>query len=245
MTAATGRPVRAFRPRLLMSLLALAGVALFASLGQWQAGRATQKLALQAELDARSSGPAVPLPREALSVAEWSWRRVAVQGEFVAGRTFFVDNRIYRGVAGYHVVTPLRLAGSGMHVLVNRGWVASGGRRDVLPDIATPAGPQRIEGIAIPPPAGVYELAADSASGRVRQHLLPERFAAETGLAVMPVFLRQDSAAADALVRDWPRPDARADTHRAYALQWYAFALLTVILWGGLNIRRQDESARI
>lgn len=226
-----------------MTLLAATGIVIFISLGQWQSGRAAHKLAVQAELDARSSGAPVALPGDVLSVREWSWRRVRARGEYLAERTFFVDNRIHRGIAGYHVVTPLRLAGSDRHVLVNRGWIASGGRRDALPGIATPPGTVEVEGIVVPPPAEVYELSPDAATGPLRQHLLPARFAAETGLSVQPLVLRQESAVADGLARDWPRPDARVDTHRAYALQWYAFALLTLILWVALNVRRRDDPA--
>jgi surfeit locus 1 family protein len=41
-----------------------------------------------------------------------------------------LDYKIHRGRLGYYVVTPLRIEGSAMHVLVNRGWVAAGARRE-------------------------------------------------------------------------------------------------------------------
>ena len=49
-----------------------------------------------------------------------------------------LDNKTRAGVAGYEVVMPLRIAGSSMHVLVNRGWIAAGRDRARLPDIRTP-----------------------------------------------------------------------------------------------------------
>jgi cytochrome oxidase assembly protein ShyY1 len=39
-------------------------------------------------------------------------------------------------------------------------------------------------------------------------------------------------------VRAWERPDAGVNTHRAYALQWYALALLTAIVYVVLGYRR-------
>ena len=42
---------------------------------------------------------------------------------------------LHDGVAGYHVVTALRIPGRRERVLVNRGWVPAGGDRRVLPDV--------------------------------------------------------------------------------------------------------------
>ena len=90
-----------------------------------------------------------------------------------------------------------------------------------------------------------YQLAADVTSGPVRQHLVPQRIAAETRLALQPIVLLQTSAAADGLVRDWPKPDAGVNTHLAYALQWYVMAFVIAAMWIGLNMGRvkQDMDA--
>ena len=75
-------------------------------------------------------------------------RRVEVRGEFVPQHTVFVDNRIHQHQPGYHVATPLRIAGSQRYVLVNRGWVA-GNRDRSLPQVDTPAGEQLVQGMAV------------------------------------------------------------------------------------------------
>jgi cytochrome oxidase assembly protein ShyY1 len=46
------------------------------------------------------------------------------------------------------------------------------------------------------------------------------------------------SDAPDGLVRAWERPDAGANTNRAYALQWYALAVLTAALYVGFGFRQ-------
>ena len=43
---------------------------------------------------------------------------------------------------------------------------------------------------------------------------------------------------ADALARQWPRPDAGMDKHRGYALQWFSFAGIGLIVWVLLSLRR-------
>jgi surfeit locus 1 family protein len=72
----------------------------------------------------------------------------------------------------------------------------------------------------------------------VRQNLVIERIAAETGLRLQPLVVRQTNDAGDGLVRAWERPDAGVNTHRAYAVQWYALALLTVIVYVALGFQR-------
>jgi surfeit locus 1 family protein len=143
---------------------------------------------------------------------------------------------------------PLRIEGSQMHVLVNRGWVAAGSRRDLLPAVTTPSGMQEIAGIAVVPTSRPYELASNSAmnakAGPVRQNLVIERVAAETRLALQPVVIQQTSQASDGLVREWPRPDARIDANRAYALQWYAMAVVGVLLWLVLNLKKKNQEEK-
>jgi surfeit locus 1 family protein len=164
-------------------------------------------------------------------------KRVAARGRFVAERSVLLDNKLRRGRPGYEVVTPLRLAGSERHVLVNRGWVAAAPRRDELPQIRTPQAELRIEGIALERLPHALQAGAPSA-GRVRQNLDLASFAAETGLRLEPLVIEQRSEVPDGLARDWPAPDFGVEKHESYALQWYLFAALAIVLVVVLSIRR-------
>jgi cytochrome oxidase assembly protein ShyY1 len=55
---------------------------------------------------------------------------------------------------------------------------------------------------------------------------------------LQPIVIEQHSAAADGLVRDWPRPDTGIEKHESYALQWYSLAGLAVVLFIVLSFRR-------
>ena len=162
-------------------------------------------------------------------------QRVAANGRFVAEHTVFLDNKLRRGRAGYEVVTPLRLDGT--HVLVNRGWVATGRSRDSLPEVPVPGGVVRVEGLALAHLPRVLAAGAPS-GGKVRQNLEVEAFAGETGLRLLPIVIEQHSPAEDGLVREWPRPDAGIDKHESYAFQWYSLAALALILLVVLSVRR-------
>ena len=120
----------------------------------------------------------------------------------------------------------------GRVVLVDRGWVAQGASRAALPDGAA-AGRRvsRSQGRLAVPPAAISSSSRDAPTGPVWQNLDPARFAAATGVAVLPVVIEADRArrcADDGLVRDWPAPDFGVEKHRIYMMQWYAFAALAV-----------------
>ncbi len=223
--------------------LAVAGCAGRVALGNWQVRRAEEKLAAQRSADALAAAVPVRLPPAPVAAAEYAGRRVVVAGEYLPKHTVLIDNRVHKGIAGYYVVTPLRIGDGPLCVLVNRGWVAAGPRRDRLPDVVTPAGPQRIEGLAVAPGRPPFALAPDDAPGPVRQHLDLERIASESGLRLQPIVVRQAGTSSDGLVRTWERPDAGVNTHRAYAVQWYGLAALTVVVYVVLGFKRDGHQA--
>lgn len=232
-----------FRPTAAVSAAAVAFCALAVALGLWQTRRAAEKESLQATLDRRAAEPPLALPPIPGRWGAVAMRRVVARGEYVERFGILLDNKVQRGRVGYQVVTPLRIAGGSLHVLVNRGWVAAGRTREDLPRVPVPPGQQTVEGIAIEPGARVYELAPDAPRGAVWQHLVLERYAAWSGLELAPVVLQQTNGAGDGLVREWDRPDTGATRHRSYALQWFALAILTAVLYVVLNLKRPAPGA--
>lgn len=227
-----------FAPTLWPSLAAAFFFALTLSLGNWQSGRAAEKRAQQAAIDAALAEPPVvlrPGMRDARGVLD---RRVELAGVFDARHTIYIDNRVQQGRAGYHVLTPLALAGGSVHVLVNRGWVAVGASRAVLPQPPVPQGTVRIAGRAVSPESRYVELGNAEPAGSVWQNLDFARYARETGLDLLPVLVLQTSDSGDGLVRDWDRPGERVIVHQSYALQWYALAGTLAVLWVALNLHR-------
>ena len=205
-----------FRPHGWALALAAAACAAFIALGQWQMRRAAEK---------RAAGASV--------------ERIVVYGEFLPERTVLLDNKVRGGRSGYEVVAPLRLA-EGIHVLVNRGWVEAAARREQLPEVRTPGGRLRIEGVMLarlPQPMRLSE----ERPGKVRQRIDLKEFAVESGLTLQAFFIEQHSALDDGLVRDWPRPDLGVEKHEAYALQWYSLAALSIALVVVLSFRRVGQ----
>lgn len=200
-------------------------------LGLWQTRRAEEKIALGERLEAAQAEPAIA-PANVDQVDEWT--RVELTGRWLADKTILVDNRVYQGQPGFHVLTPLATR-SGAVVLVRRGWIATGRDRSVLPEIRTPADEVTLIGQVRVPEAKPYSLAEQAGQGRLWQYLDMAAYGKAFALDVSERIVEQTSDADDALVRDWPRPDLGIDRHRGYAAQWFGLAALSaaLVIWFG------------
>jgi surfeit locus 1 family protein len=230
---------RRFRPSLWPTLGLLLLVAVTVALGNWQRQRAHDKQALRDQYEAASRAPPLALDADnavAADPARFRFRAVRAQGMYDAAHQLLIDNRVHAGRAGFDVVTPLKLEGAG-YVLVDRGWVAQGPSRSVLPQVPPPAGAIVVEGRINLPPARYLELGADSNAGPIRENLDIARIAAGSGLPLLPFIVEQTQETGDGLVRDWPAPDFGIEQHQSYMVQWYSLAALGVVLWLALNWR--------
>lgn len=221
----------------------LAGAAVAASLGNWQLDRAHEKRELKARFEARASEPALRLTGAEIELKDAELRRVEARGVFDPRHAVYLDNRIHRGVPGYHVVMPLRVEGSERHVLVNRGWVAGLKTRDALPEVRTPREAVTVSGVAVVPGGRMLELSGEVMQGAVWQNLTMERYRQAKPVSVQPFVLRQDSVLDDGLVREWQAPDFGIDKHYGYAFQWFALALTVLVFYAVTRYRRNRKTA--
>lgn len=238
---------RRFRPGLWPTLTTVPAVLVLLGLGGWQLQRLAWKEGLIAE---RAAGlAAAPLVvRSAADMKDGlEFRRVKLTGSFVHDGEMVVLSRTYRGQAGAHVVTPLRLARGG-HVVVDRGWVPMG-------RIAaeTRAGGQvrgAVEVVGIVRRGGrANSWTPDNLPGSgVWYYLDPPAMAASAGLGPVPEFFVEAGPA--------PNPGgyplggqtrvSLVNNHLLYALIWFALAAAAVAIYVlyHLQQRRTREQPR-
>lgn len=222
---------------LLLSAVLL-GAALTARLGFWQLDRAAQKIALQAATEAEAQRPA--LGNAELAGEHQVHRRVVLRGHWAPERSIWLDNRTMDGRAGFYVVTPLRLAGRSESILVQRGWAPRDpADRMHLPGVLTAAGEVEVQGQLAATPSRLFDLGPGSA-GAIRQNLDAAAFAAESGLALLPLTVVQTGplGVEDGLLRHWPAPDLGLQKHYGYAFQWFALCALIVGLYVWFQLLR-------
>ena len=255
----SGADLRKARQRfVVITIAAVVAMLVTASLGRWQLRRAADKEAYQAQLDARAAMPAIEghsllQPTDPNAQAALLHRAVALQGEWMAAHTVYLDNRQMQGRPGFYVVTPLRLAGepqSGQPqtVLVQRGWVARNFTdRNAVPTVTSPPGQVQVHGRIAGQPARLLELqapAADQGVSRIRQNLDTDSFAKEIGQPLSALTVVQTDAASEGLTRDWPVVGSGVEKHYGYAFQWFGLCSLIAILYAWFQIVRRVRRRR-
>lgn len=182
-------------------------------LGNWQISRAHEKEELLAILEkAKKAQPlkldnswggdslsdVFKIPAFACDSTTKS-RYIRVFGVFDKSLTVFIDNRTHKGVAGFHVVTPLKNAHGS--VLVLRGWVPQNpSNRNKIPEIATPTQAIALEGLCendfpqtLQLKSGELPALGDNTYNKIFQNLDRASFFRWSGLVVEPWIFRQVS----------------------------------------------------
>ena len=221
-----------FRPGLWPTVATLILLPLFIWLGFWQLDRADQKAALEQAYMQRRGEPALDLATAAdrrMDRQAMLWRECLLRGEYLGAEQYLLDNQIVKDEVGYLVYTPFRLAGQDAVVLVNRGWIPMGARRDVVPVFATPQGPVAIRGMAKAPQSTGLVLGGAGGEqlgrGLVRlQHLDLAALAKRKGWHLLPYVVRLEPDSASGFERDWTPPGFGRERHLGYAFQWFLMA---------------------
>jgi surfeit locus 1 family protein len=255
---------RYFAPRLLpWHLLIVAIAAGFALLGVWQLGRHARLVERNELRAARLAAPPSSyreiVPSLDPDAPEGSdddprYRRVFVEGTFLPEHEVLLRGRTLDQRPGYHVLTPLRLAGTGpggseRALLVDRGWIPFRYDEPGVPSWAPPQGTVVVLGRLMPEadrPEGPLAAFAprDPAEGPLTtvarpdvERLQPqvpvplEPFVVEaTGIEAMGLDARTaDAGEASPLPFVPPPPGAEAGPHLGYAIQWFFFAGVALV----------------
>lgn len=240
---------RMFRRKwLLATLFVLAGTALCIRLGIWQLDRLEQRRAFNAQFEAARAQPALDL-RQGIpeDVIEMEWRHVQVTGEYDFENQVAVRNQYYGDQYGYHLLTPLRFAGTA--VLVDRGWIPADGNAapedwrkydepgpvDVSGQIRLGQAKPRFGGVADPLPENGAKLA-------VWNNADLTRIAAQMPYPILPVYIQPEPDANDTEppIPFQPEVELTEGPHFGYALQWFTFA--TILFVGYPFFLRKQEA---
>ena len=231
----TSRRQRRFAPGWPLWLFTLFFLPLLLSLGVWQLDRAEQKRHLQTHIDQQRQQPAVPLA-ELQPTTGLAWRSLLLTGQFDPQRIWLLDNRTRNGRAGVEVLQLFHDQPSGLHLIINRGWLPWPDRRQ-MPAVPSPEGQLQLRAEALPDPEPGFRLSSAAGDGWPRlitQIDLPA-LTHQAGVELTPWTARLQPGSAAALQLQWPILSMTASKHTGYAVQWFALAvaLLILFIWAG------------
>jgi surfeit locus 1 family protein len=233
------------RPSWFALLLTVAGALLFIRLGVWQLHRADEKEAILRRYAAAETA----VPRDFAAVAAMppvdGYARVKVQGEYIADRLYLLDNPKHDQLGGVEVYAPFRPRSGDRLLMVDLGFLPGNGTHEPPQLPALPTGEQSLQGLYMPPPGVGFEMGGDALARQTRWpkttvYLDLPQVAADLGNALYPQVLALDEDPAAIYVREHTidfsaMPPAR---HRAYAFQWFTFAVAAVVILLVLHRRR-------
>ncbi len=228
------RLLRYWRPRPLVVIVALAGIAVCTRLSLWQLDRGKEKAEIErSRLDAGMT-TALAISELATSALPLG-QRLKLVGEWEPEKVILLDNQTRQGRPGVHVWTLFRLA-SGQGVLVNRGWTA------LSADRAIPFTPANIASVV---PQGVLRdlpRAGIRTENRCEQNGMPrlnyptlDDLRCVLGEPVEPALLLLDADLPGAYIREWQYFEIPPARHYGYAFQWAALALTILFLFLRFN----------
>jgi surfeit locus 1 family protein len=231
-----------------VALVAL-GLAVFVSLGYWQLGRAHEKQAL---FDAFMQGSQDTVDATGLGFDELArYQHVRLRGSYDATRQILLDNMpSVTGRPGYRVLTPFERADGRGWLLVDRGWVPLGATREDLPDVTVGVRERQVSGIldVLPIPGmRAGPAAAPGSADWPRVLLFPTEADVESALDVdvESRIVLLDAGAPEGFERKWrPALGFGPERHLGYAIQWFAFALVAMVIFIALNLRRANAESR-
>lgn len=232
-----------FRPSFSLSLILITLCALFLRLGLWQLERKAEKEIL---FERFATAPTLGLGQALADGREFA--HVEAFGHYDATRHLLLDNRIWNGKAGVHVLTPFQLP-DGRWLLVNRGWLPLSPDRSSLPEVPTDSAAQTIGGrLAAPPAAGPIlgdadELVSDRWPQLMTYFDLGSASAA-LDIPLQPWIVQLDANDPSGFEdRQWSPAVMEPAVHGAYAFQWMALAAAALTIWVLLGLRRGRQLA--
>ncbi len=228
-----------FTPRWQMCAITLITLLVFTRLGFWQLQRADEKKQmLLAHHTLRKQSPILWKTTDALPA---QYQQIQLQGRFLP-QTLLLDNQHHQHQFGYHVIAPLVLA-NGHVLLIDQGWLSGDVTRRRLPKIEVQTGLISLRGSAYYPSENWHlgQVFEKEHANLVVIELLDTKLIGQfLHKSVYPFIIRLDKDDKSiGYVREWPTVAMPPERHYAYAVQWFAMALVVFIMFIALNMKKK------
>lgn len=226
------------------SLWAGFGLVILLGLGTWQLERLQWKEGLIAAREAGLRAAPASLPATLDAARPLEFHPLRAEGQFLNDRELYLNAQSLRGEAGFHIVTPLRLA-DGAVLLVDRGFVPTDRKAPPTRQAGELAGSVTI--------TGLLRLAPEGKPGWFTPDNDPARnswftvdiaaMARAAGVGrVLPFYVDADASPnPGGLPQGGQTPIDLPNNHLQYAITWYSLALALIAIYIRFARRRLGE----
>jgi len=228
-----------FNPGIRITIFFVFFAMLFFSLGLWQIERGQAKTSILAEFEDNLRKTPTYLNYESKK-----WDRVYIRGKWNNSKQILVDNVINRGVAGYKVLTPLRIIETNQLILVDRGWVKQNKYREILPSIELIEAVEVVSGILEYPELGLV-LSDDLVSKewpKISQTKNLEVLSKEYDEVIYPMILLADPILKNSLEYIKITPTNMTPIkHYGYSAQWFLMFVVLCLMYLWYGFKRNEK----
>ena len=224
-----------FKPGVRITIFFVIFAVVFFSLGIWQIERGQTKTQIMSEFENKLTKKPIYLNAESKK-----WDRVLVSGKWENKKQLLIDNVIHQGIAGYKVLTPLRIDETNKLILVDRGWIKQNKFRDQLPDIQIPDDFESVSGTLEQPELGLVlsdELISNNWP-KISQTKNVEVISKAYTEEIFPMILLADPLLKNSLEYIKITPTNMTPIkHYGYSSQWFLMfiVLCFMYIWYGLS----------
>lgn len=215
-------------------------------LGTWQVDRAHQKERLFAAFAGTAGQVVVDLDQARREVDPSRYPLVRVSGRYDAAHTYVLDNQQRDGHAGVMVFDVFEPADGSVPLLANQGFLArdADGERPAIP--APAEGTQTVLALYAPPPGSGLRMGGNALPQqrgwpKTSIYLDLDDVSSDLGRHLDARVLLLMPAAGSRFVREW-RPDVfPPERHFAYALTWFTFGGIAIVMFVILHWRKEES----
>ena len=228
-----------FNPGIRITIFFVFFAVLFFSLGLWQIERGQAKTSILVEFEDNLKKTPTSLNYESKK-----WDRIYIKGKWDNSKQILVDNVINRGVAGYKVLTPLRIMETNQLILVDRGWIKQNKYREILPSIELIEANEVVSGILEYPELGLV-LSDDLVSKewpKISQTKNLEVLSKEYDEVIYPMILLADPILKNSLEYIKITPTNMTPIkHYGYSAQWFLMFVVLCLMYFWYGFKRNEK----
>lgn len=221
---------------------------LLLSLGVWQLNRAEEKRAMLRLQQQQQSADVLSLTAtSADSLDVLLYKPVKALGHYDNSHQILLDNQVHQHKAGYLVLTPFILPQGNKAVLANRGWVAVGQSRSILPDVSVTQDAITVNGQINRFPRVALQLPESKTTANnwpiVVQTIDIATLSQQLGYPLFNFQIELAKTEPNGFIREWRQTVVMTpEKHTGYAVQWFLLALTLTVLYIKYGIDKNNNA---
>ena len=228
-----------FNPGIKITLFFVFFAILFFYLGIWQIERGNTKTLILNEFQNN-----MKKEPEYINEDSKKWDRVYVKGKWDDSKQILIDNIINNGIAGYKVLTPLRIDKTNQLILVDRGWIKRSKYREIIPNIEVMEIDEIVTGILESPELGLVlsdNLVSENWP-KVSQTKNLEIISEEYDETIYPMILLADPLIKNSLEYIKITPTNMTPIkHYGYSAQWFLMFVVLCLMYVWYGFKRNAK----